>query len=184
MDMDIPLPEELELLEAESRLHDSYQDFDPVEEILQDSPPPPQINTHKRQRSDRPDSPIDDVELPSDDKRSRIVFEEDADDEEDWLRYVPPLESNGNSGADEREVAVVAGNTEKIVSRYASAIDGDVVPVTAPSGGDRVYAKFCRVECEERVKKLDFKSQSNGIVGFLGVTKLFVCQLGRVDMHV
>lgn len=47
--------------------------------------------------------------------------------DEDWLRYSPPPAAE-----------VVA---EKIVSRFASEIQGDSMPVTAPNG-ERVYAKL------------------------------------------
>lgn len=80
--------------------------------------------------------------------------------DEDWLRYSPPQERNG--GDQEERVEVVVEKEERIVSRYASEIDGDFIPVTAPSGGDRVYAKICRVDKEERSKKLDVKALSNG----------------------
>ncbi|KAJ4722941.1 chromosome transmission fidelity protein 18-like [Melia azedarach] len=142
MDMDIPLPEELELLEA------NYQDLEPPEEEPPDSPPC-EINAHKRPRADAPDSPIEDDQPKLDDKRTRIV--DDVD--EDWLRYSPPQEREDSGVAVE----------EKFVSRYASEIDGDFLPVTAPSGGDRVYVKICRIVGEDRGKKLDIKSRSNGL---------------------
>ncbi|KAJ1432394.1 P-loop containing nucleoside triphosphate hydrolase [Sesbania bispinosa] len=43
---------------------------------------------------------------------------------------------------------------EKTLSRYASEIDGECMPVTAPNG-NRVYAKLNRFRGEERVTKLD-----------------------------
>lgn len=46
--------------------------------------------------------------------------------------------------------------------RYASEIDGECFPITAPDGGDRVYAKFSRALGDEDVKKLDVKAKSNG----------------------
>lgn len=75
--------------------------------------------------------------------------------EEDWLRYSPPPAREPSPVVEEQE--------EKIVSRYASQIDGDCIPVTAPSG-DRVYAKICRVVREERLNKLHAKAQSGGRV--------------------
>lgn len=163
--MDIPLPEELELLEA------NYQDLEPPEEEPPDSPPC-EINAHKRPRADAPDSPIEDDQPKLDDKRTRIV--DDVD--EDWLRYSPPQEREDSGVAVE----------EKFVSRYASEIDGDFLPVTAPSGGDRVYVKICRIVGEDRGKKLDIKSRSNGTVEFfcsvknlqiLDAEKFFVSRL-------
>ncbi|KAH9650059.1 AAA domain-containing protein [Citrus sinensis] len=143
MDMHIPLPEELELLEA------NYQDLDPPEQDPDPPEPVPpdslplEINGHKRPRSDTPKSPIDVDEPQFDEKRSRIV----DNDDEDWLRYSPPPPQ----ARDDARVEV----EEKFVSRYASEIDGDCLPVTAPSGGDRVYVKISSSGVEERVKKLD-----------------------------
>lgn len=48
------------------------------------------------------------------------------------------------------------------IFRYASEIDGECIPITAPDGGERVYAKFCRDLGDEPVKKLDVKAKSNG----------------------
>ena len=58
-------------------------------------------------------------------KRRNVALEDPVD--EDWLRYSPPP-----------AVEVVA---EKTVSRFASEIQGDCMPVTAPNG-ERVYAKL------------------------------------------
>lgn len=49
------------------------------------------------------------------------------------------------------------------ICRYASEIDGECVPITAPDGGERVYAKFCRALGDEEVKKLDVNDKSHGI---------------------
>ncbi|KAJ9154037.1 hypothetical protein P3X46_027415 [Hevea brasiliensis] len=170
MDMDIPNPDELEWLEANSHLHEEdllelSSPFPPEEE--RQSPPqsPSPLNVsqayyHKRLQSDSPDSlNLEDI-ITSDEKRRKI---DDAgpETEEDWLRYAPPQETNAEDEQHEEEIVV---DEEKIVSRFASEIEGDFIPVTAPSGGDRVYAKICRVEREERSKKLDVKSQSNGLV--------------------
>lgn len=168
MDFDIPLPEELELLEANARFHDPYGDegldldLEPPEQHPPDSPPL-QLTPHKRTRSESPSLPIDDNEPEFDDKRTKIVVNGDESNEkdEDWLRYSPPKESNGD--VDEREDATDVVQ-EKVLSRYAFEIEGDCLPVTAPGGGDRVYVKICRAQGEEGVKKLDVKSYSNGIV--------------------
>ncbi|MED6218398.1 hypothetical protein PIB30_026361 [Stylosanthes scabra] len=181
MDMDIPLPEELELLELESNSHlyhepqdlqSDYPDFDlpepePEQEPksqLQTQPQPespdlvvlpePHSNGHKRSRSSgaSPDRSI------SEEKRVRVgdsaASDVDAvsnDDDEDWLRYSPPPRG-------EEEVMFVK---EKELSRYASEIDGECMPVTAP-GGDRVYAKLNRIERVERARKLDWRANSAG----------------------
>ncbi|KAE8076222.1 hypothetical protein FH972_014885 [Carpinus fangiana] len=173
MDMDMPLPEELELLESNFQLYDDYLDLEPPEpypeeEQEEDHQPTPSIdpplisethiNGHKRSRSDGSDASAPENVCPSDEKRSRFD-DVDPKSDEDWLRYSPPPRET-NQVVEERERAV----EEKIVSRYASQIDGACIPVTAPSG-DRVYAKICRVEREEpRLKKLDVKAQSGGLI--------------------
>lgn len=173
--MDIPLPEELEFLESNSHFYEEdYPDLEPPEPYpQQEEPQPPspssptdpplisdtQTTGHKRHRSDDLHAPTTDNTAPSDDKRSRIDDLEPEPkpkpDEEDWLRYSPPPAREPSPVVEEQE--------EKIVSRYASQIDGDCIPVTAPSG-DRVYAKICRVAREERLNKLHAKTQSGGRV--------------------
>lgn len=70
-----------------------------------------------------------------------------GDDDEEWLRYSPPR------GIVEEMEVVESEKQERILSRYASEIDGDCVPVTGLDG-ERVYAKICRVEMdEEKIKK-------------------------------
>lgn len=177
MEIDIPLPDELELLEANSHFYQDYLDppspdpctYSPQlqpEQSPPQSPSAPQINDYnKRPRSDGPDSPNQEDAVLFDEKRSKI--DDDAGpevDDEDWLRQV----QDRSGGNEEERVEVVVEEEEeekeKIVSRYVSEIDGDFIPVTAPSGGDRVYAKICRVDTEQGAKKLDFKSQSNGLI--------------------
>ncbi|XP_048235422.1 chromosome transmission fidelity protein 18 homolog isoform X3 [Ricinus communis] len=172
MDMDIPDPEELEWLESNSHFqeedHSDYNSYPyPPDEDLkpqqqQESPPhsPSSPPPRKRLRSDGPGSPIHENidSIASDEKRSKIDDVEQEVDE-DWLRYSPPPPPPPQE-VERMEVAV----EEKIISKYISEIDGDFIPITAPSGGDRVYAKICRVETEERLKKLDMKSQSNGLI--------------------
>ncbi|KAM3756300.1 hypothetical protein ACB098_02G101700 [Castanea mollissima] len=177
MEMDIPLPEELEFLESNSHLYeDDYPDLEPPEPYpQQEEPQPPspspssptdpplisetQTNGHKRHRSDGLHAPTTENTSPSGDKRSRIddlePEPEPKPDEEDWLRYSPPPAREPSPVVEEQE--------EKIVSRYASQIDGDCIPVTAPSG-DRVYAKICRVAREERLNKLHAKTQSRALI--------------------
>ncbi|XP_024931217.3 uncharacterized protein LOC107422579 isoform X2 [Ziziphus jujuba] len=189
MDMDIPLPEELELLEAQLHdHHEDYLDLEPPEPYPEDeqqqqqqqrshfrSPPsdddPPsstpgvQSNGQKRSRTtDGPDALLVLEESgPSDEKRSRTTVEEDLPNEadEDWLRYSPPPEESEPMVVEEPAVV----EEEKFVWRYASEIDGDFIPVTAPSGGDRVYAKINRFEkVEQPKKKFDVVSQSGGLI--------------------
>lgn len=174
--MDIPLPDELEWLEAHSRLHEEdpldLQPPDPYvyppkgdeedegEELNfwgnRTSPPPKtpqsveeQLENHKRPSPEEAASPIEK-------KRSKVAEHED-DGEEYWMRYSPPPET---SHTDLREEEMLEPE-EVAISRYASQIDGECVPVTAP-GGDRVYAKICRFDIDSRPKKLDTRARSDG----------------------
>ncbi|PKI63414.1 hypothetical protein CRG98_016081 [Punica granatum] len=174
-DMDIPLPDELEWLESQRyREEDDDYDIDPFplplppddekdevkserEEAAAQSPPPsiePQINVHKRSLVQ------DETAGPSNEKRSRTTPDpEDDDDEEDWLRYSPPRK---NERMDHRDQAA-SEPEEIVVSRYVSRIDGECVPVTAPTG-DRVYAKLCRADSKSRDHKLRATIRSGGNV--------------------
>jgi len=180
MDMDIPLPEELEFLESNSHFaeqqeeedrHYYFPDLDPTAEIhesnSQQSPPPPDLaapsaepesSGHKRSCPPSP-SP------PEEEKRAkvRVAVEEDssaAAADEDWLRYSPPPVPEGEPAVEE-----MAFEKEKTLSRYASEIDGECMPITAPSG-NRVYAKLNRFQGEERVTKLDYNGYSTGTFFF------------------
>ncbi|XP_065862856.1 uncharacterized protein [Euphorbia lathyris] len=166
MDMDIPLPDELELLEANYSFHEDYLDLPSPEPQERQSPPqspplPPdsQVIGHKRPLSNGPDSPNPKDLFVSDEKRSK-ADSVGAETDEDWLRHSP---SQGKNDVNEEERAEVDVE-EKMVYRYASKIDGDFIPVTAPTGGDMVYAKISRVESEERCKMMDFKSRSSGLI--------------------
>ncbi|KAF8015991.1 hypothetical protein BT93_H1517 [Corymbia citriodora subsp. variegata] len=176
--MDIPLPDELEWLEAHSRLHEEdpldLQPPDPYpyppegdEEVGGEerdfwgdraSPPPksPQSGDEKLENHKRPSR--EEAAGPIKKKRSKVADHED-DEEEDWLRYSPPPET---SHAELREEEILEPE-EVAISRYASQIDGECVPVTAP-GGDRVYAKICRFDNDSRPKKLDMRARSDGLI--------------------
>ncbi|GER42432.1 chromosome transmission fidelity factor, partial [Striga asiatica] len=54
---------------------------------------------------------------------------------------------------------------ERILSRYATEIDGDFVPVTGLDG-ERVYAKLCSLEMDEDGRKRDLRvrGDSNGLL--------------------
>ncbi|WVY98392.1 hypothetical protein V8G54_030543 [Vigna mungo] len=161
MEMDIPLPDELEFLESnfhepeqnQEEGEDHHYHFADLEAPTEPySPQPPQdleapsvdieSTGHKRSRSSSP---------PEEDKRAkvRVTVEEAAD--EDWLRYSPPPQE---PAAKETTFA-----KEKTLSRFASEIDGECMPITAPNG-DRVYAKLTRFQGEERVKTLDCNGYS------------------------
>ncbi|KAK8548044.1 hypothetical protein V6N12_060971 [Hibiscus sabdariffa] len=156
MDMDIPLPEELELLEADSHLYEEpYIDSPPLDPSPPQSPPSRNLEIDGSKRS------LDSISIespPEENKRiKRIeIEEEEKEEEEDWLRYSPPQET---------EVAVAVEEDEEVyLSRYVSAIDGDCMPITAPSGGERVYAKISRAQGDGGLKKLNLKDRSNGLI--------------------
>lgn len=94
---------------------------------------------------------------------------EGSDDDEEWLRCSPHRDS-----FEEMEV-VEEVEQERILSRYATEIDGDCVPITGLDG-ERVYAKICSsVEMDEEVrnKNLNFRRDHNGeAVTFDGLTLL------------
>ncbi|KAK4266311.1 hypothetical protein QN277_027254 [Acacia crassicarpa] len=173
MDMDIPLPEELDLLESNARLLEDYPDPEAPEPYPyedQEAPPaaqPPsspdlqfdseiQVIGQKRSRSVSPNGSLSETAELSEEKRCRTDESARATDE-DWLRYSPP---KGNES-----VVVEQGSfvREKMLSRYASEIDGECMPITAPNG-DRVYARLDRLEGEERMKKLDVRANSDGLI--------------------
>nr|XP_027118279.1 chromosome transmission fidelity protein 18 homolog [Coffea arabica] len=128
------------------------------------SPIKTQTNLKKRFRPDLSPDLIDRGDgRPTGDpeeKRSRVDNADDEEDE-DWLRYHPPRPVAGNVDAglamsESEEVE------ERVLSRYATEIDGDYLPITGLDG-ERVYAKICGVECEDRVKKLDMRGDHNGL---------------------
>ncbi|KAG5531224.1 hypothetical protein RHGRI_025995 [Rhododendron griersonianum] len=194
--MDIPLPDELEWLEANSHLHDDYPDFDdPSQPYPQDEhehefqpqsnhqnhqqpqPPKPTLSIppktaptaktqiKKRFRSDGQDSSVTEEGARSEDKRKkgddvRLENEEGEGEGEDWLRYSPPPTEEGG-GMVEEDVVV---EEERVVSRFASEIDGDFVPVTGLDG-ERVYAKMSsRVEEMNGLKKVGIKVHTGGLI--------------------
>lgn len=83
---------------------------------------------------------------------------EGSADDEEWLRYSPP-----RATVEEMEV-VLEATQERILSRFASEIDGDCVPVTGLDG-ERVYAKICssvEMDEERRDKKSSFRQEHVG----------------------
>ncbi|KQK22437.1 chromosome transmission fidelity protein 18 homolog [Brachypodium distachyon] len=142
-DMEMPDPEELEWMESHGLLPEEEEDTyfdDPDEGFLpaaddaskpRDPPQEAAVSPAKPAEEvsepnlKRP-SPPPPVEQEEERRKRRNVDREDSVDE-DWLRYSPPT-----------AVEIVA---EKIVSRFASEIQGDCMPVTAPNG-ERVYAKL------------------------------------------
>ncbi|GJN30978.1 hypothetical protein PR202_gb19329 [Eleusine coracana subsp. coracana] len=138
MDMDMPDPEELEWMESHSLLPEEEEEayFDDPEAgffpLPGDSPQPqeaaappvkPAVEVSEGGQKRPPPPP------PLEQERSkRINLEREDSVDEEWLRYSPPPAP---------EVVV----TETTISKFASEIQGDCVPVTAPNG-ERVYAKL------------------------------------------
>lgn len=86
-----------------------------------------------------------------------VTNEEGSDDDEEWLRYSPPQDTVEDMEVVEEETE------EKILSRFATEINGDCVPVTGLDG-ERVYAKICSLDMDEleRNKKLNSGGDLNG----------------------
>ncbi|XP_021290988.1 chromosome transmission fidelity protein 18 homolog isoform X2 [Herrania umbratica] len=162
MDIDIPLPEELELLEANSHFYE-----EPYLDPPSPDPSPPKSPPSENREIDgskRPRNSVETESPPEENKRTKTIEieeeeeeeKEKEEEEEDWLRYSPPQGNNVGAAVEKDE--------EVYLSRYVSAINGDCVPVTAPSGGERVYAKIRRAQRDERLKKLNIKERSNGLI--------------------
>uniref|UniRef100_A0A1D1XQK4 Chromosome transmission fidelity protein 18 homolog n=1 Tax=Anthurium amnicola TaxID=1678845 RepID=A0A1D1XQK4_9ARAE len=154
MEMDIPLAEELEWLES-STLHNEEFPEEDEEELLHPSTTTTTTTPAVAHPSDAPPlSPslqtsrkrpwVSDID--SEEKRSKMSAPEDGDDEE-WLRYSPSKDPVGGlasvavGAVEPDELPQAAAPEEMFLSRFASEIDGDCVPVTGPRG-DRVYAKM------------------------------------------
>lgn len=83
---------------------------------------------------------------------------EGSDDDEEWLRRSSPRDT-----VEEMEV-VEDVTQERILSRFATEIDGDCVPITGLDG-ERVYAKICssvEMDDEGRNDKLSFRRDHEG----------------------
>ncbi|CAI9117844.1 OLC1v1019329C1 [Oldenlandia corymbosa var. corymbosa] len=137
----------------------------------------PQGNAKKRFRVDAGPELIDPKESGSaaEEKRSKVENGDSenggkresgaedggdaAEEDEEWLRYSPPLAGNGDADV---EMAAEEEVQERYLSRYMSEIDGDCVPVTGLDG-ERIYAKFCRAENVESMKKLDLRGDFEGL---------------------
>lgn len=101
---------------------------------------------------DGPETAVDegrDGNLNSVDDRGR------EGDDEQWPRYSPPQVEEVEVLEEERG--------EKILSRYATEIEGDCMPVTGLDG-ERVYATLCRIEMgtEEKSNKLSLRLERDG----------------------
>ncbi|KAL3639772.1 hypothetical protein CASFOL_014740 [Castilleja foliolosa] len=87
-------------------------------------------------------------------------FRESDSDDDDWLKLSPP-----RAVVEEMEVAAEGDREERILSRYATEIEGYCVPVTGLDG-ERVYAKMSSVELDDegRKKNLSFRGDFNGLL--------------------
>ncbi|XP_042394576.1 chromosome transmission fidelity protein 18 homolog isoform X1 [Zingiber officinale] len=155
MEMDFPAAEELEYLESNSIFPDEDgEDFFEKEEgdtaaafddlNFDESAAGGQIphqdrlaakNLHQEITKKRLWLAEDESEenLDHEARAKRIALEDESD--EDWLRYSPQREA----------VSDVLVAEEKILSRFSADIEGQCMPVTAPSGA-RVYAKMSSAE--------------------------------------
>ncbi|KAL6907517.1 hypothetical protein ACP4OV_002556 [Aristida adscensionis] len=150
MDMDMPDPEELEWMESHGLVpeEEEYAYFDDPDEGF---PPAAGGSEQPRDSSEataappakladeasegglkRPPPPPPPEQEEKEERTKRRNVEQEDSGDEDWLRYSPPPAA---------EVVIV----EKTISRFASEIQGDCLPVTAPNG-ERVYAKLAREE--------------------------------------
>ncbi|XBH56961.1 hypothetical protein VPH35_078664 [Triticum aestivum] len=142
-DMEMPDPEELEWMESNGLLpeEEEYAYFDDPDEgflpaagdACKPHDPPQETATSPAKPADevseanlkRPPPPPPPEQEEERGKRRNVDRVDSVD--EDWLRYSPPPAAEAVA--------------EKIVSRFASEIQGDSMPVTAPNG-ERVYAKL------------------------------------------
>uniref|UniRef100_A0A453IFM4 AAA+ ATPase domain-containing protein n=1 Tax=Aegilops tauschii subsp. strangulata TaxID=200361 RepID=A0A453IFM4_AEGTS len=142
-DMEMPDPEELEWMESNGLLpeEEEYAYFDDPDEgflpaagdACKPHDPPQETPTSPAKPADevseanlkRPPPPPPPEQEEERSKRRNVDRVDSVD--EDWLRYSPPPAAEAVA--------------EKIVSRFASEIQGDSMPVTAPNG-ERVYAKL------------------------------------------
>ncbi|KAL4561136.1 hypothetical protein LXL04_033298 [Taraxacum kok-saghyz] len=177
-EMDMPMPDELEWLEADLQHHEDYldEDIEPplpeeeasyieeVYEVLQPEPivkpSLPILEKVQPKKRFRPLSPnlldLTNADNSVEDKRCKVDDSSAIDADDDWLRYSPPPK-------DESVVIVEEEEKETFISRYLTDIEGDFMPVTAPDG-NRVYAKLVKEEKNEKLKKLNVKAPSKGLM--------------------
>ncbi|MQL77015.1 hypothetical protein Taro_009412 [Colocasia esculenta] len=185
MDMDIPLPEELEWLENttlhqddEEVLREEYEEEDlllepstgtiPTEDPLSEGPSPhsPGRQTYrKRPWPEEIVGPEAPKEVSSEEKRRKARAAGDFEEDEEWLRYSPSKDTAPGpsvvvrTAVDDDLVVDAAAPDESAVpeenflSRFASEIEGDCIPVTGPRG-DMVYAKVSAEAPDAGPKKL------------------------------
>ncbi|KAG9446182.1 hypothetical protein H6P81_012310 [Aristolochia fimbriata] len=174
--MDIPLPEELEWLESNSLLPEETEEdefYYPEDERIQKLPetnspslsspsPTEKLDCRKRVRSEEEEE--EEEEEANEEKRVRKSSQAEAD--EDWLRYSPPPKSPSNDLVVDQALVDPAGSVvveEKILSRFASEIEGECIPVTGPDG-DRVYAKVSRWETNHDTERSRVKIPPSGLL--------------------
>ncbi|KAI3743116.1 hypothetical protein L1987_60819 [Smallanthus sonchifolius] len=182
MEMDIPASEDLGWLEADLDLHDDYLDEDLelplheeeayIEEVYEHPQSEPIIKPDLSTPDDHRVGSETEISHPKkrlvnlslldpsnvdesvEDKRCKIDSSVN-EAEDDWMRYSPPPK--------EPVVVVEEVEEERYISRYATDIEGDFMPVTAPDG-DRVYAKLIKEEKDDKLKRLEVKGLSKGLM--------------------
>ncbi|CAA0808375.1 P-loop containing nucleoside triphosphate hydrolases superfamily protein, partial [Striga hermonthica] len=184
---DVPDLDELQWLESHTIDQDDDQFVDDEDDIEHPSPPSPR-ESHKKPILSLPTipSPLEphlQISRPPTTKRFRsdLVQPWDADDdclrvgnssdgkrsrtEEDEARFGPDRSFMGPVMGGMEVVEEELEKEERILSRYATEIDGDFVPVTGLDG-ERVYAKLCSLEMDEDGRKRDlrFGGDSNGLL--------------------
>ncbi|CAN0915710.1 Fatty acid amide hydrolase [Linum grandiflorum] len=156
---------ELEWLEANSLFpeeDDLVPAVHPDEEPPQSPPESPTLASISGQKR-RLSHCLDSSNLGEEGTADDVIIEPKktkVHDDEDWLRYSPTRDSRDTVGAPMEEDPV----EERIVSKFISQIEGDFIPVTAPGGEDRVYAKLCTVQTDRGAIQLDLKSKSGGLL--------------------
>ncbi|KAK1315216.1 hypothetical protein QJS10_CPA06g00029 [Acorus calamus] len=169
MEMDIPLPEELEWLESNALHEEEQEDFEElIEEDFEGVQDPKSISPeNSKKRRLHPDVVVvEGVSRSSpDEKKIRTAASSpEAVPDEEWLRYSPredPVVVDDGGGDDDPVAGVVE---EKLLSRFASEINGPSISVTGPCG-DRVYSMMRHDEAYggDR-RRLNLRTSSKGLL--------------------
>lgn len=172
VEMDVPLAEELEWLE--SAFLDEEESVEEFEEELREASgagsvddgldAPFQSSEFQESSRKRPSSlePKAAPDISSEEKRRKWSAAEDDEEEEDTIHCSPSKDQSACNAPTHVDAAVdvampdelsPAVAEERFLSRFASEIDGDCIPVTGPCG-ERVYAKMCAEAIVSVPKKL------------------------------
>lgn len=164
METDIPLPDELEWMEAQSLFNEEYSylpspyDGDGDGDVQDEDLPSPSTSPAAPDGRKRP-STLGRSDSP---KRTKLgegsCGEVELEDDDSWLRYSPRGDDDKNA---EEKTEEEEDEEEVVLSRFASRIDGDCVAVTG-LGGERVYAKVCRVSDEGLGSRMSYSRAKTG----------------------